>query len=214
MPGLPVQRVLHHQLFFSFQGFVQGLQDSRLWRKGIIRMSMIVIVFWLGVIWERARMGLDNITFLWLLPFPLPEYNPSQIWPSPLNCQHHTIFYVTYTNRMEKTKYLAKFLKFFLCEPVYRVIFWLVPPKSFKCSQLKKGKFELKLPIFSVRYLCQGVTKSYKLWDERQKINTETNIDRKITKITRHGLYPSQIQVWKFLGPNSTPIMVKIAYMC
>ena len=113
MPGLPVQRVLHHQLFFSFQGFVQGLQDSRLWRKGIIRMSMIVIVFWSGVIWERARMGLDNITFLWLLPFPLPEYNPSQIWPSPLNCQHHTIFYVTYTNRMEKTKYLAKFWSFF-----------------------------------------------------------------------------------------------------
>ena len=137
----------------THQGFIEDLQDFTLWRKGIIRMSVIAIVFWSGVIWERARMGLDNITFLWLLPFPLPEYNPSQIWPSPLNCQHHTIFYVTYTNRMEKTKYLAKFLKFFLCEPVYRVIFWLVPPKSFKCSQLKKGKFELKLPIFSVRYL-------------------------------------------------------------
>ena len=28
-----------------------------------------------------------------------------------------------------------------------------------------------------------------------QKLNTETNIDRKLTKITRHGLDPSQIQV-------------------
>ena len=33
-------------------------------------------------------------------------------------------------------------------------------------------------------------------------------------KITRHGLDPSQIQVWKFLRPNPTPIMVKFAYMC
>ena len=53
----------------THQGFIKDLQGFRLWRKGIIRMSMIVIVFWSGVIWERARMGLDNITFLWLLPF-------------------------------------------------------------------------------------------------------------------------------------------------
>ena len=52
----------------THQGFIKDLQGFRLWRKGIIRMSMIVIVFWSGVIWERARMGLDNITFLWLLP--------------------------------------------------------------------------------------------------------------------------------------------------
>ena len=55
---------------------------------------------------------------------------------------------------------------------------------------------------------------NFKKGATNQKINTETNIDRTLTKITRHGLYPSQIQVWTFLGPNPAPIMVKIDYVC
>ena len=68
-----------------------------------------------------------------------------------------------------------------------------------------------KTPHIQIR---QGVVWIQKKCATGQKINTETNIDRKLTKITRHGLYPSQIQVWTFLGPNPTPIMVKIDYVC
>ena len=39
-----------------------------------------------------------------------------------------------------------------------------------------------------------------------QKTNTETNIDCKLTKISRPGLDPSKIHVWIFLTPNPTPI--------
>ena len=47
----------------------------------------------------------------------------------------------------------------------------------------------------NVNYLRQGVTKSYKRGSERQKINYEANNVRNLTKITRHGLFPSNIQV-------------------
>ena len=50
----------------------------------------------------------------------------------------------------------------------------------------------------------------YKWGSERQKINYEANNNN---KINRHGLFPSQIQIWKFLGPNPTPIIVEIDYL-
>ena len=43
--------------------------------------------------------------------------------------------------------------------------------------------------------ICQGVTKTYKWWDERQKINYEANNDRNLIKLTTHYLYRYQIQV-------------------
>ena len=61
--------------------------------------------------------------------------------------------------------------------------------------------------------LCQGVTKCWQWWDERQKINYEANNDRNLTKLTTHYLYRYQIQVWPFFWPNLPPIMVKMCPM-
>ena len=55
----------------------------------------------------------------------------------------------------------------------------------------------------NVNYLRQGVTKSYKRGSERQKINYEAINGRNLTKITRHGVFPSQIQVWDPTQPPS-----------
>ena len=71
----------------------------------------------------------------------------------------------------------------------------------------------VELLIWRITSIGQGVTKTYKWWDERQKINYEANNDRNLTKLTTHCLDLYQIEVWPFFLPHLPPIMVITAHI-
>ena len=73
-------------------------------------------------------------------------------FPAQLSTSYNLLCHIHKQNG--KDQIFGKNLKFFsLRTSIKGDFFYWFRPKSSKCSLLKKGKFELKLPIFSVRYL-------------------------------------------------------------
>ena len=93
-------------------------------------------------------------------------------------------------------------------------VIWLkkhYPKQIRKLSNFVNKKLTNK-GLFS--HICQSVTKSYKWGSERQKIYYDANNGRNLTQNHQAWSFPIPYSGLKFLRPNSTPIMVKIAYMC